>query len=85
VLFGTEITISQVAFSSPLLLLLLTVIEFSLGGSSLYTTRDKTNKNKYKQMKQYKNSTNNYVRSLYIIIIIIKITIFITEIVRRIL
>jgi len=30
-----------------LLLLLLTAIELSLGGSSLYTSKDKTNKNKY--------------------------------------
>ena len=30
-----------------LLLLLLTAIEFSLGGSSSYTSTDKTNKNKY--------------------------------------
>jgi len=28
----------------------------SLGGSSPYTSTDKTNKNKYTQMKQYKNT-----------------------------
>jgi hypothetical protein len=33
--------------SSTLLLLLLTAIELSLGGSSPYTSTDKTNKNKY--------------------------------------
>jgi len=90
VLFGTEINIRQVAFSSPLLflllLLLLTAIELSLGGSSPYTSTDKTYKNKCTQTKQYKkHSTNNYVKSLYIIIIIIiiiiKTTIFFTKIV----
>ena len=35
-------------------LLLLTAIELSLGGSSHYTSTDKTNKNEYTQMKQYK-------------------------------
>ena len=39
-----------------LLLLLLTAIEFSLGASSPYTSRDKTNKNKYTEKKQYKNT-----------------------------
>ena len=39
-----------------LLLLLLTAIELSLGGSSPYTSTDKTNKNKYTQTKQYKNT-----------------------------
>jgi hypothetical protein len=34
-----------------LLLVLLTAIEFSLGGSSPYTSTDKTNKNKYTQTK----------------------------------
>jgi hypothetical protein len=43
-----------------LLLLLLTAVELSLGGSSPYTSTDKTNKNKYTQTKQYKKcSTNN--------------------------
>jgi hypothetical protein len=43
-----------------LLLLLFTVIELSLGGSSPYTSTDKTNKNKYPYKKQYKKrSTNN--------------------------
>jgi hypothetical protein len=28
----------------------------SLGGSSPYTSPDKTNKNKYTEMKQYKNT-----------------------------
>jgi hypothetical protein len=32
---------------NKLLLLLFTAIEFSLGGSSPYTCRDKSNKNKY--------------------------------------
>jgi len=35
---------------------LLTAIEFSLFGSSPYTSTDKTNKNNYTQMKQYKNA-----------------------------
>jgi hypothetical protein len=38
-----------------LLLLLLTAIELSLGGSSPYTSIDKTSKNKYTETKQYKN------------------------------
>jgi flagellar basal body-associated protein FliL len=33
-----------------------TAIEFSLGGSSSYTNADKTNKNKYTETKQYKNT-----------------------------
>jgi hypothetical protein len=40
-----------------LLLLLLTAIELSLGGSSAYTSTDKTNKNKYTSSKQYKKKT----------------------------
>ena len=36
-----------------LLLLLLTAIELSLGGSSPYTSTNKTNKNKYTKTKQY--------------------------------
>jgi hypothetical protein len=36
-------------------LLLLTVIELSLSGSSPYTSTNKTNKNVYTCMKQYKN------------------------------
>jgi hypothetical protein len=39
-----------------LLLLLFTEVEFSLGGSSPYTSTDKTNKNKYTRTKQYKNT-----------------------------
>jgi len=35
---------------------LLTAIEFSLGGSSPYTSTDKANKNKYTKTKQYKNT-----------------------------
>jgi hypothetical protein len=43
-----------------LLLLLLTAVELSLSGSSPYTGTDKTNKNKYTEMKQYqKHGTNN--------------------------
>ena len=37
----------HIAHISLLLLLLLTAIELSLGGSSPYTSTDKTNKNKY--------------------------------------
>jgi hypothetical protein len=49
-----------------LLILLLTATELSLGGSSPYTSRDKTNKNKYTQTKQYKkHSTNNTKHSKY--------------------
>ena len=49
-----------------LLVLLLPAIEFSPGGSSPYTSTDKTNKNKYTQMKQYKkHSTNNTKHSKY--------------------
>ena len=48
-----------------LLLLLFTAIEFSLGVSSPYTSTGKTNKNKYTQTKQYKNSTNNIKHSKY--------------------
>jgi hypothetical protein len=40
-----------------LLLLLLTAIELSLGGSSPYTSTDKTNKNKYEK-KRINNETN---------------------------
>ena len=41
-------------------LLLLTAIELPLGGSSAYTSTDKTNKNTYTYNKQYKNhNTNN--------------------------
>jgi hypothetical protein len=39
-----------------LLLLLLTAINFSPGGSSPYTSTDKTNKNKYTYTKKYKNT-----------------------------
>ena len=42
-----------------LLVLLLIAIELSLGGSSSYTSTEKTN-NKYTQKKQYKNSTKQY-------------------------
>jgi len=47
-----------------LLLLLFTVIEFSLSGSSPYTSTDKTNKKKYTQTKQYKTQ---YMPSDYIL------------------
>jgi hypothetical protein len=43
-----------------LLLLLLTAIELSLGGSSPYTSTDKTNKNKYTWTKQYKKQNKQY-------------------------
>jgi hypothetical protein len=33
-----------------------TAVELSLGGSSPYTNTEKTNKNKYTQTKQYKNT-----------------------------
>ena len=39
-----------------LLLLLLTAAVLSPGGSSPYTSTDKTNKNKFTCMKQYKNT-----------------------------
>ena len=49
-----------------LLLLLLTEIDLSLGGSSPYTTTDRTSKNKYTETKQYrKHSTNNTKDSKY--------------------
>ena len=49
-----------------LLLLLQTVIGLSLGGSSPYTSTDKTNKNKYIETKQYKeHSINNTKHSSY--------------------
>ena len=35
-----------------IIIAILTVIEWSLGGSSPYTSTDKTNKNKYKTSKQ---------------------------------
>jgi hypothetical protein len=41
-----------------LLLLLFTEIEFSHGGSSPYTSTDKTNKNKYTLTRQYTNTVN---------------------------
>jgi len=43
-------------------LLLLTAIELSLSGRSPYTSTDKTNKNKYTQMKQYKKHSTNYTK-----------------------
>ena len=39
-----------------LLLLLFTAVEFSLGVSCPYSSTDKTNKNKFTCMKQYKNT-----------------------------
>ena len=49
-----------------LLLLLLTAIELSPGGNSLYTSTNKTNKNKYTETKQYKkHSTKNTKHSKY--------------------
>jgi len=49
-----------------LLLLLLTSIEFSPGGSSPYTSTDKTNKNKmYLNETKEKNGTNNTKHSRY--------------------
>ena len=48
-----------------LLLLLLTAVEFSLGGSNSYTIRDKTNENKYTQTKQYKKEYKNTKHSKY--------------------
>ena len=53
----------------PLLLLLLllavvlTAVELSLGGSSPYTTTDKTNKNKYTQTKQYKKAQSKQYKT----------------------
>jgi len=48
------------------LLVLLTAIELSLGGSSLYTSTDKTNKNKFTWTEQYKkHSINNTKHSKY--------------------
>jgi len=41
---------------SVLLLLLPTAIELSLGGSSPYTSTDKTNKNKYTEKERHKNT-----------------------------
>jgi hypothetical protein len=43
---------------NTVLLLLLTTIEFSIGGSSPYTSTDKTNENKYTSIKQYKNAVH---------------------------
>ena len=54
-----------------LLLLLLssssssTAIELSLGGSSPYTSTDKTNKNKYTQTKQYKKAQYKQHKTQY--------------------
>jgi hypothetical protein len=43
-----------------IIIIIITAIELSLGGSSPYTSTDKTNKNKYTKIKQYeKYSTNN--------------------------
>jgi len=47
-----------------LLLLLFTAVEFSLGGSSPYTSTDKTNKNILNETIQ-KHSTNNTKHSQY--------------------
>ena len=53
--------IHELATLPNLLLLLLTATELSLGGSSPYTSTDKTNKNKYTQTKQYtKHSKYKY-------------------------
>ena len=41
-------------------LLLLTATELSLGGSSPYTSTDKTNKNKYTKTMQYKTQYKQY-------------------------
>jgi len=53
------------------LLAYLQKIGFSLNGSSPYTSTDKTNKNKYAQTKQYKNTVqtiqNNANTSTHII------------------
>ena len=49
-----------------LLLLLLIAIDLSLSGSSPFTSTDKTNKNKYTEIKQCKkHSTNNAKHSKY--------------------
>jgi len=48
-----------------LLLLVLTAVELSLGGSSPYTSRDKTN-NKYIQMKQYKKTQYKQYKTQWI-------------------
>ena len=50
-----KIELSQVA-RCIIILILLTATELSLGGSSPYTSTDKTNKNKYTQMKQYQKT-----------------------------
>jgi len=48
-----------------LLLLSLTTVELSLGGSSPYTSTDKTNKNKYINETIQKHSTNNIKHRKY--------------------
>ena len=35
-----------------MIIIIITVIEFSLGGSKIYTSTDKTNKNKYVYMNE---------------------------------
>jgi hypothetical protein len=48
-----------------LLLLLLTAIELSLGGRSPYSSTDKIYTNKYKYMKQYKNTVQTIPNTVY--------------------
>jgi hypothetical protein len=41
---------------SIIIIIIITAIEFSLGGSSPYSSTDKTNKNKYTETTEYKNT-----------------------------
>ena len=43
-----------------IIIIIIIAIEVSLGGSSSYTSTDKTNKNKYTQAKQYKTQYEEY-------------------------
>jgi flagellar basal body-associated protein FliL len=46
-----------------IIIIIITVIELSLCGSSPYTSRDKTNKTKYTQQKQYKKTLNKLYKT----------------------
>ena len=43
-------------YHADIIIIIITAIEFSLGGSNPYTSTDKTNKKKYTKMKQYKDT-----------------------------
>jgi hypothetical protein len=48
-----------------IIIIIISAIEFSLGGNSPYTSTDKTNNNKYTYTKQYKNTVQTIQNTVY--------------------